>query len=79
MQLLIVASTSSLLCLSVLHVFNPHKVSLWQAFIHKPWLYILLGNINPIVYYLVLFASYDLLPEQIAQSINYTWGIMLAL
>jgi drug/metabolite transporter (DMT)-like permease len=35
--------------------------------------------INPILYYLVLFEAYDRLPAQIAQPLNYTWAIMLAL
>lgn len=38
-----------------------------------------LGLLNPFIYYLMIFKSYDLLPAQIAQSVNYTWAIMLAL
>ena len=34
---------------------------------------------NPAAYYLVLFKSYELLPAQIAQSINYAWAIVLSL
>ncbi|MFV2090261.1 MAG: DMT family transporter [Pseudomonadales bacterium] len=34
--------------------------------------------INPILYYLVLLEAYDRLPAQIAQPLNYTWAIMLA-
>jgi len=33
----------------------------------------------PFLYYLVLFKAYDLLPAQIAQPLNYTWGIVLPL
>lgn len=39
----------------------------------------LLGLINPGVYYLVLFEAYNRLPAQIAQPLNYTWAITLAL
>ena len=39
----------------------------------------LLGLINPTAYYLILFAAYDRLPAHIAQPINYTWAITLAL
>ncbi len=39
----------------------------------------LLGLINPGVYYLVLFEAYERLPAQIAQPLNYTWAITLAL
>lgn len=38
-----------------------------------------LGFINPFVYYLMIFKAYDLLPAQVAQSVNYTWAIMLTL
>lgn len=39
----------------------------------------LLGAINPFLYYWVLFAAYDRLPAHIAQPLNYTWAITLAL
>ena len=35
------------------------------------------GSLNPVIYYLVLFKAYDLLPAQVAMSINYTWAIVL--
>ena len=35
--------------------------------------------LNPVLYYLVLFQAYDRLPAQIAQPLNYTWAIVLAL
>ncbi|MEM7097277.1 MAG: DMT family transporter [Pseudomonadota bacterium] len=37
-----------------------------------------LGLINPVIYYIVLFAAYDRLPAHIAQPLNYTWAITLA-
>lgn len=40
---------------------------------------LMLGFLNPFLYYLVLFKAYDLLPAQEAQPLNYTWGITLAL
>ncbi len=40
--------------------------------------YTLIGLLNPAAYYLILFKSYDLLPAQIAQPINYFWPILLA-
>jgi len=44
----------------------------------KEWGYFaLLGLLNPVAYYLVLFKSYDLLPAQVAQPINYAWPIVL--
>lgn len=38
-----------------------------------------LGLLNPFIYYLVLFKAYDLLPAQVAQPLNYTWALTLAL
>jgi drug/metabolite transporter (DMT)-like permease len=52
---------------------------LWSHFRHQPHLFLLLGLLNPFIYYLVLFEAYDLLPAQQAQSINYTWAITLGL
>ena len=37
-----------------------------------------LGLVNPLAYYVVLFEAYDRLPAQIAQPLNYTWAITLA-
>ncbi|MCU6167712.1 DMT family transporter, partial [Enterobacter roggenkampii] len=37
----------------------------------------LVGLLNPVAYYLVLFKSYALLPAQVAQPINYAWPIVL--
>lgn len=39
----------------------------------------ILGLINPCLYYLILFSAYDRLPAYIAQPLNYTWAITLAL
>ena len=40
---------------------------------------LVVGWLNPGLYYLVLFAAYDQLPAQEAMAINYSWGITLAL
>ena len=37
-----------------------------------------LGLVTPLAYYLVLFEAYDRLPAQIAQPLNYTWAIAIA-
>ena len=50
---------------------RPSKPLVWQS--------IVLGSINPAAYYLILFAAYDRLPAHIAQPLNYTWAITLAL
>lgn len=52
---------------------------LWRLFRHQPHVYLLLGFLNPFLYYSILLKAYDLLPAQQAQSINYTWAITLGL
>ncbi len=39
----------------------------------------ILGLVNPLLYYLILFKAYSLLPAQIAQPINCSWQILLPL
>lgn len=39
---------------------------------------IVYGALNPALYYMVLFAAYDLLPAQEAQALNYSWALTLA-
>lgn len=39
----------------------------------------LLGLLNPLAYYWILFAAYHRLPAQAAQPLNYTWPLFLAL
>jgi drug/metabolite transporter (DMT)-like permease len=60
---------------------------LWQGrvgelrslFLQHPREPLLLGLLNPLAYYGILLTAYDLLPAQQAQTINYTWAVMLAL
>ena len=39
----------------------------------------LVGALNPLIYYLILFKAYSLLPAQLAQPLNMVWPITLAL
>ncbi|MCK5816578.1 MAG: DMT family transporter, partial [Candidatus Marinimicrobia bacterium] len=36
------------------------------------------GLLNPVIYYLLLFKAYDMLPAQFAQAVNFTWPLVLA-
>jgi drug/metabolite transporter (DMT)-like permease len=55
----------------------------WRALLRlgaHDWAWVAgLGLLNPFLYYFILFEAYDRLPAQIAQPLNYTWAIMLAL
>jgi drug/metabolite transporter (DMT)-like permease len=73
------ASLTSLLTLTVILVLQGKLVQALRSFTSNLKITALLGMINPVIYYLILFEAYDRLPAQVAQPINYTWAIMLAL
>jgi drug/metabolite transporter (DMT)-like permease len=56
------------------------RLGLLRSMTRREWLRsAVLGLLNPFAYYLILFKSYELLPAQEAQPLNYTWPIMLVL
>jgi drug/metabolite transporter (DMT)-like permease len=68
------------LLISAIYVSIGKKWNVLHTLKAKDWLLSLLaGFLNPFLYYLMLFKAYSLLPAQIAQSLNYTWPIMLVL
>lgn len=78
-ELLLVAALTALLVFS-LTLTVQKKWHLLRQLRKKEWLiFAITGLLNPAAYYLVLFKSYELLPAQIAQSINYAWAIVLTL
>jgi len=78
-SLLTISSVISLLVLSAL-LISRNKTRLLFKLPAKQWLYLLiLGAINPFLYYIILFEAYDRLPGQVAMSLNYLWPVMLAL
>ena len=40
---------------------------------------VLMGLLNPVAYYLILFKAYSILPAQVAQPLNMIWPIVLVL
>lgn len=77
-QLLAGATVASILVLSIAVTAQRQWGQLLPVFRETPGLFLLLGAINPCIYYAVLFQAYDLLPAQQAQPLNYTWGLMLS-
>lgn len=76
-ELVLVSCVVSLLIFAVLMTIQK-KWNLLKGISAKEWGYFaLLGLLNPVAYYLVLFKAYDLLPAQVAQPINYAWPIVL--
>ncbi len=77
-QLLLYSCVTSILVLSAILVIQGRFSSIFsytrRQYVHS----LVLGFINPFLYYLVLFKAYDLLPAQVAQPLNYTWALTLA-
>lgn len=78
-QMLTIASVVSSIALVVICFMQGKLSQLSTTFLSNPWYYLLLGLINPLAYYLILFKAYDLLPASQAQAINYSWAITLTL
>ena len=78
-ELVFYATLTSCLVLTAI-LIGQKKMALLRTMGPRDWLLSLqLGLINPFLYYLILFAAYDLLPAQQASPINYTWAISLTL
>ncbi|GMG88096.1 DMT family transporter [Biformimicrobium ophioploci] len=79
LQLVAVASLVSTLVLAFAVMRKgllPNVRVAWQ----KNWrFYLVLGFVNPFLYYFVLFSAYELLPAQQAMALNYSWGVTMAL
>ncbi len=50
----------------------------WRELCRRPGYFLLMGVLNPLLFYLAVLRAYDLLPAQQAQTINYTWAVVLA-
>lgn len=78
-QMLFVASLVSVAVLLLICTMQGTLPQLISTFLANPKYFILLGLINPLGYYLILFKAYDLLPASQAQPLNYSWAITLTL
>lgn len=79
LQLLCVAIWVSALALLTSLAVQKRLPELFRALRDAPWVFGGMACLNPLLYYCILLAAYDRLPAQQAQTINYTWAIMLAL
>lgn len=79
LQLLAIASMTSLVLLLVVTLYKHSLHSILRYWREAPWRFLLLGAINPLLYYVILFQAYNLLPAQQAQPLNYTWALVLSL
>ena len=78
-QMLTVASFVSAIVLTAICYMQGKLNQLGATFFSNPLNYLILGLINPLAYYLILFKAYDLLPASQAQPLNYSWAITLTL
>ena len=76
--LLIATVTSTILLWSLLLILGKGALVLQQSR-RQLLLSAFQGVLNPVLYYLVLFEAYRLLPAQLAQPLNFTWPLMLML
>ncbi|MCK4413301.1 MAG: DMT family transporter [Candidatus Eisenbacteria sp.] len=75
--LLYAAFVSALMLLLILALQG--RLAVLRTYSRRDYLNsLILGFLNPFLYYVVLFKAYDLLPGQEAQPLNYTWAIALA-
>ena len=76
-ELLLYSTTASALTLFLVALVRGKLGECKQQLFKAPLYYLAVGLLNPIIYYLTLFAAYDRLPGSQAQPINYTWAISL--
>lgn len=78
-NLLLISSAVSVITLLIILMFEK-KFSLLKEQSFKQVLYsLLMGFLNPFLYYIILFKAYSLLPAQEALTLNYTWAIVVSL
>ncbi len=78
-QLLTGATLTSTLVLGILTLVQG-KLRIALSFTIKDLAFsALMGLLNPVAYYLILFKAYQILPAQVAQPLNMIWPIVLVL
>ncbi len=78
-QLLTGASLSSTLVLGLLVVIRGKFRTIFSFSVKDFAFSLLMGLLNPLAYYLILFKAYSILPAQVAQPLNMIWPIVLVL
>ena len=78
-QLLFIATVTTVIFLFSVLVYQ-NKLTLFKYLSFKEYSHsVLLGFLNPFLYYTVLFVAYNRLPAQVAQPLNFVWPITLVL
>ncbi|MEI6694510.1 MAG: DMT family transporter [Bacteroidota bacterium] len=79
LQLLFFSSLVSSLVLFLILVFQKKLFLIKNMPTSSFLLSVVLGFLNPFLYYTILFKAYSILPAQEAMTLNYTWPVMLVL
>jgi len=79
LQMLLVSSATTIIVLTLICGYQKKLHLLKPTLLKRPIFYLIMGMLNPFLYYLILFQAYKLLPAQQAQSLNYTWAIALSI
>jgi len=75
--LLTIASISSTVILLILLIINGKVRELLSSTPADSGSSLLLGLLNPFIYYIILLKAYQLLPAQVAQPLNMIWPVIL--
>jgi drug/metabolite transporter (DMT)-like permease len=78
-QLLFIAILTTVVFLFFVLAYQKKLVLLKQVAIKEHLHSVVLGFLNPFLYYTILFIAYNRLPAQIAQPLNFVWPIALVL
>jgi drug/metabolite transporter (DMT)-like permease len=78
-QLIFYASVVTVIILFLFLLIQKKTHLLFQQSRKEVLFSMFLGAFNPLLYYLILFKAYSLLPAQVAQPLNMVWAILLAL
>lgn len=78
-QLLTGASLTSTAVLGIIMLLRGNRKKLLSLGWRDLGFSALMGFLNPVAYYLILFKAYSILPAQVAQPINMIWPIVLVI
>jgi drug/metabolite transporter (DMT)-like permease len=77
LQMLTIAVFTSTILLFAILVFEKKTSLIWKTTGGELAGSVILGAVNPFIYYLILLKAYQLLPAQVAQPLNMIWPIIL--
>ena len=78
-QLLTGASLTSVAVLGAIVLLGPRRNLMSELKWRDVWFSAIMGLMNPVAYYLILFKAYSILPAQVAQPLNMVWPIVLVI